>query len=47
MSSTAYIFLPDIPYINDAKSKEEIASALNQKYPAGKFESSKIIISRK
>jgi len=47
MSTLAYIFLPEIPFVGEAKSKEEIASTLNQKYPEGKFDSSKIIISKK
>ena len=47
MSTLAYIFLPEIPFATESKSKEEIAQALNQKYPEGKFDSTKIIISRK
>jgi len=47
MSTDAYIFLPDIPFINEEKSKEDIASALNKKYLEGKFDPSHIIISRK
>jgi hypothetical protein len=47
MSTLAYIFLPEIPFATEAKSKEEIASALNEKYPEGKFDSSRIIISKK
>jgi hypothetical protein len=47
MSTLEYIFLPEIPFVSEAKSKEEIASVLNERYPEGKFDSSKIIISRK
>lgn len=47
MSTLAYIFLPEIPLASDIKSKEEIVAALNQKYPEGKFDSNKIIISKK
>ena len=47
MSTVAYIFLPEIPFVSEPKSKEDIAAALNEKYPEGKFDSSKIIISKK
>lgn len=47
MSTLAYIFVSEIPFTSEPKSKEEIASALNQKYPEGKLDASKIIISRK
>lgn len=45
--STAFIFLPDIPFVNDLKSKDDIVSNLNQKYPPANFDPSKIIISHK